>query len=228
MSILLNISSSDATNATSTTQYSYTFTQWQSFRSMKLVNVCIPNVQYNITSGNNTITLSGTTYTISPGSYSISVLLSLLNSTLSGVSATYSSTTFRVSFGGSASFTLSFSQGIAQVLGFLPNITYTADSGYLITGPNAINLAPNDTYFLTISNLPNSNQSSGSFTFSFFINVNQTSGQILFLSSSEKGQSIEMGNTITTNHLNVELRNRNGTYVNTQGLPWSFTLELIS
>jgi len=73
--------------------------------------------------------------------------------------------------------------------------------------PSPSTTLPNDTYFLTILNLPNSNQSSESFTFSFFINVNQTSAQILFLSSSEKDQSIQMGNTITTNHLNVELRN---------------------
>jgi hypothetical protein len=218
MSILLNISSADSTNVTSTTQYSYTFTQWQSFCSMKLVNVCIPNVQYNITSGNSTITVSGTTSTISPGLYSNSILLSspglysnsilssLLNATVSGITATYSSTTFRIALSGSASFTLSFSQGIAQVLGFLPNTTCTVDSSFVITAPNAVNLSPNDTYFLTISNLPNNNQSSGSFTFSFFINVNQNSRQILFLSSSEKDQSIQMGNTITTNHLNVELK----------------------
>jgi len=154
--------------------------------------------------------------------------VALLNATLSGISATYSSTTFRITFTGTASFTLSFSQGITQVLGFLPNIVYQADSTFTVTGPNAVNLSPNDTYFLTISNLPNSNQSSGSFTFSFFINENQISGQILFLSSSEKDQSIQMGNTITMNHLNVELRNQNRTYVDTQGLPWSFTLELIN
>jgi hypothetical protein len=195
---------------------------------MKLVNVCIINVQYNITSGNNTITISRTTYTVSPGLYHNSILLSLLNSTLSGITATYSSSTFRITFMGTASFTLSFSQGIAQVLGFLPNTTYTANRSFVITAPNSVNLSPNDTYFLTILNLPNSDQSSGSFTFSFFINVNQTSGQILFLSSSEKDQSIQMGNTITMNHLNVELRNQNRTYVDTQGLPWSFTLELIN
>jgi len=114
---------------------------------MKLVNVCIPNVQYNITTGINTITISGTTYTISPGLYSNSVLLALLNSTLSGITATYFSTTFRITFSGSASFTLSFSQGIDQVLGFLPNTTYTANSSFVITAPNAVNLSPNDTYF---------------------------------------------------------------------------------
>jgi len=119
--------------------------------------VCIPNVQYNITSGNNTITISGTTYTISPGSYSISVLLALLNALISGITATYSSTTFRVTFSSSASFTLTFSQGITQVLGFLTNTTYTANSSFVITAPNAVHLSPNDTYFLTISNLPNSN-----------------------------------------------------------------------
>jgi len=228
MSILLNISSTDASNFLSTTQYSYTFTQWQSFRSMKLVNVCIPNVHYNVISNSNIITVSGTSYTISPGLYSSSVLVALLNSTLSGVTATYSSTTFRITFSSSVAFNISFSQGITQLLGFLPNTMYTSDSSFLIVGPNAVNLCPNNTYFLTISNLPNSNQSSASFTFSFFINVNQTSGQILFLSSSEKDQSIQMGNTITKNHLNVELRNQNGTYVDTQGLPWSFKLELIN
>jgi len=149
----------------------------------------------------------------------------LLNSTLSGISATYSCITFRITFTGTTSFTLSFSQGIAQVLGFLPNIVYQADSSFLIVSPNPVNLSPNDTYFLTI---PNSNQSSRSFTFSFSFNVNQTSRQILFLSSSEKDQSIQMENTITMNHLNVELINQNRTYVDTQGLPWSFTLELIN
>jgi len=58
---------------------------------MKLVNVCIPNMQYNITSGNNTITVSGTTYTISLGLFSILVLLDLLNAMISGITATYSS-----------------------------------------------------------------------------------------------------------------------------------------
>jgi len=121
--------------------------------------VCIPNVQYNITSGNNTITVSGTSYSISPVLYSNSILLALLNSTISRISATYSSTTFRITFTGTASFALSFSQGIAQVLGFLPNTTYAANSSFVIT-PNTVNLSPNDTYFLTISNLPNRNQSS--------------------------------------------------------------------
>jgi len=145
MSILfLNISSTDATNVASTTQNNYTFTQWQSFHSMNLVNVCIPNVQYNITSGNKRITVSGTTYTISQGS-------------------------FRITFTGTASFTLSFSQGVAQVLGFLPHTTYTANRSFVITAPNTVNLSPNDTYFLTILNLPNSNQSSGSFTFSLLM-----------------------------------------------------------
>jgi len=110
MSILLNISSTDATNVTSTTQYNYTFTQWQLFCSIKLVNACIPNVQYNVTSGNNTITASGTTYAISLGLYSNSILLALLNSTISGINETYSSTTFRITFSSSASFTLFFSR----------------------------------------------------------------------------------------------------------------------
>jgi len=114
---------------------------------MKLVNVSVLYskcaVQYNLRTGYNTITASGTTYTISPGSYNICVLLALLNATISGITATYSSTTFRVTFTGKGSFTLSFSQGIVQVLGFLPNTTYTANSSFycvVITAPNAVNL----------------------------------------------------------------------------------------
>jgi len=103
-------------------------------------------VQYNVTSGNNTITVSGTTYTISLGSYSISTLLALLNATISGITITYSSTTFRVTFSSSASFTLTFPQGIAQVLGFLPNTTDTANSSFLITAPNADNLSSNNIF----------------------------------------------------------------------------------
>jgi len=63
--------------------------------------------------------------------------------------ATYSYTTFRITFSSSASVALSFSQGIAQVLGFLPNTTYTANSSFVITAPSTVNLSPNDTYFLT-------------------------------------------------------------------------------
>jgi len=120
MSILLNISSADATNVTSTTQYSYTFTQWQSFHSMNLVNACISNVQYNVASGNNTITISGTTYTISLGSYSISVLLALLNATISGITATYSSTNFRVTFTGNQALLFLFLKASLKFLGSCP------------------------------------------------------------------------------------------------------------
>jgi len=97
-----------------------------------------------ISSGNNTIFTSGTTYTISPGS---SCILPCWLYTISCIDATYSSTTFRVTFTGSASFILSFSQGIAQVLGVLPNTTYTANSSFVITAQHR-NLSPYNTYFL--------------------------------------------------------------------------------
>jgi len=227
MSLLLNISSSDASNLTSTTQFTYTFNQWHSFRSLKLVNVCIPNVQYNISSPNNTFSIGSTSYTIPPGSYSSSTLPAVLNSLVLGYTFTFSSSTFQTTITGTAAFSISFSQGLAQVLGFLPNTTYTANLSFIVSSPNAVNFSPFDTLFLTILNLPNSNQNSNNFTFTFFINANQTLGQLLFLSSSEKNQTVQLGNSFNVNHLDIKLRNRDGTFVNTLGLPWLFTIELL-
>jgi len=76
---------------------------------------------------------------VNPGSYSISILLASraytisqvhiaflsywLYEMISGITATHSSATFRVTFTGTASFALSFSQDITQVLGLLPHTT---------------------------------------------------------------------------------------------------------
>lgn len=144
-----------------------------------------------------------------------------------GYTFTFSSSTFQTTITGTAAFSISFSQGLAQVLGFLPNTTYTANLSFIVSSPNAVNFSPFDTLFLTILNLPNSNQNSNNFTFTFFINANQTLGQLLFLSSSEKNQTVQLGNSFNVNHLDIKLRNRDGTFVNTLGLPWLFTIELL-
>jgi hypothetical protein len=193
---------------------------------MKLINVCVPNVQYNVLSPNNTFSVGSTTYSIPQGSYSSSTIIPVLNSLSSGCTFSYSSITFQITITGTAAYTISFSQGLAQLLGFLPSTSYSSNSSFIVTSPNAVNFSPYDTFFLTISNLPNNNQNSNNFTFTFFINANQTSGQLLFLSSSEKNQTVELGNSFNVNHLDIELRNRDGSFVSTLGLPWSFTLEL--
>jgi len=84
------------------------------------------------------------------------------------------------------------------ILGFLAE-TYTSNSDYIITSPNAINLNGSyDTFFISMTNLSCLNQAGGNFSFTFFIPVNQISGEILYLSECECDQVVDLGQTFTT------------------------------
>jgi hypothetical protein len=76
--VLLNLSSANASSG-SDSQYSITFSTWQKFSKIRLLSAVIPNVQYNVPSGGNTLSIGGSTITIPPGSYSISLLWSLIS-----------------------------------------------------------------------------------------------------------------------------------------------------
>jgi len=112
------------------------------------------------------------------------------------------------------------------ILGFLAE-TYTSNSDYIITSPNAINLNGSyDTFFISITNLSCPNQAGG-FSFTFFVSVNQISG-ILYLSECESNQVVDLGQMFTTNIFKVVLRNTDRSLDNLNGMNWSFVMELIS
>jgi len=113
------------------------------------------------------------------------------------------------------------------ILGFLAE-TYTSNSDYIITSPNAINLNGSyDTYFISITNLSCPNQAGSNFSFTFFVSVYQISGQILYLSESESNQVVDLGQTFNTNIFKVVLRNTDSSLVNLSGMNWSFVMELL-
>jgi len=88
-------------------------------------------------------------------------------------------------------------------LGFLVE-TYTSNSDYIITNPNTINLNSSyDTYFISITNLSCPNQAGSNFSFTFFVSVNQISGQIFYLSECECDQVVDLEQTFNTNIFKV-------------------------
>jgi hypothetical protein len=132
-----------------------------------------------------------------------------------------------VTFTGSAAFTIDFSSSTLNplLLGFVSG-TYTSDSSYIITSPNAVDMSPIDTFFIRITNLPMNNICSESLSFTFFVNVNQTTGQYLYLSTGEDKQCVDLGASFNVNYFDVELRNRDGSFCSLLGIPWAFVVSL--
>jgi len=202
--------------------------------------VSIPNVQYNIPSGSDTLNykllqtnISGS-ISITPGIYSESSLVTALNASFTtaevNIIVTFNSEVNTLTFTRAQQMESYFAKSNSinpLILGFLAE-TYTSNSDYIITSPNAINLNGSyDTFFISITNLSCPNQAGG-FSFTFFVSVNQISGQILYLSECECDQVVDLGQTFTTNIFKVVLRNSDRSLVNLNGMNWSFVMELIS
>jgi len=238
--MLLYLSSQDGTIDQTTSSFSISTTNMQQFSKLKLKQVSIPNVQYNIPSGSDTINykllqtnISGS-ISITPGIYSESSLTTALNSafTTAGVNitVTFNSGVNTLTFTGQQQIEFYFAESNSinpLILGFLAE-TYTSNSVYIITSPNAINLNGSyDTYFISITNLSCPNQAGGNFSFTFFVSVNQILGQILYLSQCESDQVVDLGQTFTMNIFKVVLRNTERSLVNLNGMNWSFVIELL-
>jgi len=214
----------------------------QQFSKLWLKQVSIPNVQYNIPSGNNPLnykllqTNITASISITPGIYSESTLVTALNAAFTtakaNITVTFNSGVNTLTFTRAQQMEFYFSSSYSDsinplILGFLTE-TYTSNSEYIITSPNAINLnCSYNTYFISITNLSCPNQV-GDLSFTFFVSVNQILGQILYLSECECDQVVDLGQTFTTNIFKVVLRNTNGSLVNLNGMNWSFIMELLS
>jgi len=172
---------------------------------------------------------------ITPGIYTESSLVTALNAAFTtaevNITVTFNSGINTLTFSGAQQMEFHFVESNSinpLILGFLAQ-TYTSNSDYIITSPNAINLNGSyNTCFISITNLSCPNQAGGNFSFTFFVSVNQISGQILYLSECECDQVVDFGQTFTTNIFKVVLRNNDGSLVDLNGMNWSFVMELIS
>ena len=117
----------------------------------------IPNTFYyiNSTKGNNTINVAGTgDVSLSDGSYTKNELLIALQNFLEVTSASYSSTTGKVTLTTSGNFTftnISDYPSLGEILGYVDGETYTSGT----EAPNAMNLPQEPYVFLKINDLGN-------------------------------------------------------------------------
>ena len=193
-----------------------------------LKNAQIPVGFYNIREPYNTITIDSTTYTIPAGSYDISWLLSVLNTTTSGV-GTWSITVltnliqFVTSTVDDVTLTVPTNLNyptLANLLGFTQTV-----SGQTLTAPNTymINL---DTYInIYIDNLGRPSIDPSKSTFK----IPNTGGSVIqWAENNQDDQSIQVRDNSSVDRLIVAVYDRFGFLLNNNGLDWSFTLRITS
>lgn len=191
-----------------------------------LQNAQIPVGFYNIRAPYNTITIGTTTYTIPPGSYEIAWLLSVLNTTTSGVGAwSITVLTNLIQFvSSSGTVTLSVPTGLnyptlANLLGFTETVsgtTLTATNTYLINIDTYINI------YLDNLGRPSLDPSKSTFKI-------PVSGPVIQWSeNNQDDQSIQVRDSASVDRLIVAVYDRFGFLLNNNGLDWSFTLRVTS
>ncbi len=216
--------------------------------AVKFAYASLP-VLTSISSGSNTFTyiesdvLVTRTATIVPGTYNIQAnpvsLLDALEIAISSVPHAhvymifYNPNTRRLTFSNVSSldpFTLRFTEPLASTLGFLPNTDYT---GVNITAPYPLNLDHNSsTLYLGIEEIGRdfgqSTRTNLNYTFAIPLKNLPTSYQknLLF-------HDTELLKQYTTNvpdhflwELTVKLMDQYGAVVDTNGLDWTFGLEV--
>lgn len=127
---------------------------------LSLYSASIPISFYNITSDENTFTLGGTPTTIPVGNYNVRTLMTALETAVSGLVATYNSTTNKI--------TLTYVQSpplilttIAKSLGFADNTTIFGT----MTAPYVVNIIDDYSLYLrTNLNLTNARDENGNYS----------------------------------------------------------------
>jgi len=191
----------------------------QGVQGLKLSNMQFYSTIYNINQYNNLIAFSvtsGTTttpysLTLAPGNYVVSKftadLQTLMNSSLSGFTVTYSNITGLITISNSNSFLLDFASSTMYViLGFLPQ-QYAATTS--ITAPYALNLGMPAQVHIYISEVVNSyiGIQGGYDIPTFIVPVDVARGTTVnFRSKNDYLQYVNIPNPININRITVKLK----------------------
>ena len=191
-----------------------------------LVEACIPNSYYNITTSNNSIFVGGTPYAIPPGSYNLQQLFTAFQTTIPSISSIVFDDIncwVTITFATATSISFPPTGSIHSVIGF-PNSyvhTYAVHNGYYTPTIDQYTL------FININQLSNSYMTPNNINSTFTISNNTNKlGIIYFYQSSQYGQSISLKDYhVPLQVLNIQVRDLYGNIV--IGLPeWSFLLHL--
>src|SRR5579875_1658840 len=218
------------------TQFQILFTKiLKNVKKVKLTNVILPNVIYNVTNANNVLnwTVSNNIYqyVIPPGFYTITNLLTTIQNGMNNIInnnyvLTFSPTTQLVTISATnVTFNINFNvaNSCYALLGFLPVVTPPNIS---MTGVNAPSLINPVNLFLTIQELGiNTKVLDKECTF-YIPLVNQNS-TLLYLNKNDLGKQVIKffyPQNITT--LTVTLTDESGNLINLLGLDWTFILDI--
>jgi hypothetical protein len=216
----------------------------QGVEKITLVQFLIPNVLYNVLTGVNDRVCwnrSSTNYNfqIPAGQYSITSLLSAIQTGMNAADSnsytlTYSSSSFLVTVAGTGAFTLNWSSnpqastGCYQQLGFMKTDTSSATSQ---TGSNVVDLSIPEFIFMDLNELPGfigtSSASGISNKNNFIIPLYQSGGNLVFVSEQENiHEEIRFNTPINISSLTIQLRDKNGSLIDTKGANWHAILEM--
>jgi len=194
---------------------------------LSLEHFTIPITTYNIDIYHNILNyrVNSINYSliITAGNYSIDTLITYLNSNLTNLTATYSSSTYKITFTSSYSFQLLSTSTALTILGFNDNTTYNSVSNSL-TSPNTFDLSGVNsililTNFIT-RNLDSRTQKNSNYL--KIIPVNVSNGNILSYVSTTNRQV-----KIYDNHINfiaIQLQDENRNILQLNGSTWDMTL----
>src|SRR5579875_3863328 len=219
----------------SPTQFQITFNKiLQNVKKVKLTNVILPNVIYNVTNNNNILnwTVSGNIYqyVIPPGYYTITNLLTTIQNGMNNIInnnyvLTFSYTSQLVTISAAnVMFNINFNvaNSCYTLLEFPPTVTPPNIS---MTGTNAPSLINPVNLFLNIQELGlNTKVLDKECTF-YIPLVNQNS-TLLYLNKNDLGkQVIKFFYPQNMTTLTVTLTDESGNLINLLGLDWTFVLE---
>lgn len=212
---------------------------YSSVNKVTLRSVKIPNVFYNISAalGNNTVNwqrgASSYSITLPDGNYSTTTLATQLATMMNAVDSNsyqvfFSTVSYTTTITGTAAFILRFSlpgaAGIAKILGFR---TIDTGSATAQTGTKAWNLALPYTFYINITQLSFTAESTSKYQYTFLLPSNANGGDLISFDEGIYKNSISV-NVANLSFLNVELRTTNNAYADLLGLDWTFIMRVSS
>lgn len=226
---LLFIDSSQRTSGTSSS-FDILLNQEVPMDSLKLQSVTIPNTFYNITSSNNSFTVTEGANTVSvsltPGLYSINTLLTLLgtaltdNATLTGTyTCTLDSITQYVTISCTTNFTVISTGALARQLGF---VNATAQAGTEVA-TELYDLSSLREVYIQVTNIPVSSLfNSGVRNIIGKVPlVGAQFGEIVYHSYDSEATMINFVSTELVDTIGISLVDSSGNLMDNLGIEWS-------
>jgi hypothetical protein len=187
---------------------------------LSLYSASIPISFYNITNDENSFTLGGVPTTIPVGNYNVRSLMTALQLAVPGLTATYNSTTNKMTMNYPSGPTLVLTS-VAQSCGFTSGTTITGT----MTGPNVVNIIDDYSLYLrTNLNLTNARDEQGNYSDILERIPIKSSGSVVYY-ESPPNQHKNLLSIKTISEFTIALTYDTGNdYVDLNGCDWEIAL----